>query len=46
MNLTGMTISTKAKAHRERTGHADLDVDIDKPPSIEREIDATITVNE
>jgi len=41
--IAGDIIAVQAKAHRNTTGHDDLQVDIEKPVPV-KEIDATITV--
>lgn len=38
-------IEISTLSHRENTGHDDLQVDIDKPPEVTREIECTVTVN-
>lgn len=39
-------LSIKAAKHRGETDHQSFDIGIDKKPSVTREIDVTVTVNE
>ena len=43
-HITGAIIETQTHSHREKTGHEDLQINIDKPTPV-KEIDATINVN-
>lgn len=44
-SYTATLIESFAKQHNSRTGHANIDVAIDKEPTPVREIDCHVTVN-
>lgn len=43
--IVGDIIEVKYEKHRNETSHNDLNVAIDKPMKMKREIDCTVTVN-